>query len=257
MSLGNPQSFNRFSYVTNDPLNLVDPSGLDDEVIPPNVTVTVNIPPYNWYDALLSLYFGGLGRELYLPEGIGDPPGVVGVGPGEPANEKTDCEKFADEVDRLAAAAKSARDFINKLWSAFANQDLSKITSGFRAGFTDNVGPGNSPNQVRHTTGAIYTGYEGGSAYWTARVVTIATSPAAGAIINSEGLRNAALATTLDVFNQRERTYDAGGQLLSSTPTEAADMRLNGVAVPIGFQLGNGEINRNQVGNLIRRDICN
>jgi RHS repeat-associated protein len=29
MKLGNPQSFNRYSYVLNDPINLVDPSGLD------------------------------------------------------------------------------------------------------------------------------------------------------------------------------------------------------------------------------------
>lgn len=28
MSLGDPQSFNRYAYVTNDPLNFVDPSGL-------------------------------------------------------------------------------------------------------------------------------------------------------------------------------------------------------------------------------------
>jgi RHS repeat-associated protein len=30
MSLGDPQSFNRYAYVGNDPVNLVDPSGLDD-----------------------------------------------------------------------------------------------------------------------------------------------------------------------------------------------------------------------------------
>jgi RHS repeat-associated protein len=29
MSIGNPQSFNRFSYVSNDPLNFVDPTGLE------------------------------------------------------------------------------------------------------------------------------------------------------------------------------------------------------------------------------------
>ena len=29
-SLTNPQSFNRYAYVQNDPVNFVDPSGLDD-----------------------------------------------------------------------------------------------------------------------------------------------------------------------------------------------------------------------------------
>ncbi|MBK9438868.1 MAG: hypothetical protein IPN51_12970 [Chloracidobacterium sp.] len=29
MSIGDPQSFNRYHYVGNDPLNFIDPSGLD------------------------------------------------------------------------------------------------------------------------------------------------------------------------------------------------------------------------------------
>ena len=28
MTIGDPQSFNRYSYVSNDPVNFVDPSGL-------------------------------------------------------------------------------------------------------------------------------------------------------------------------------------------------------------------------------------
>ena len=55
-SIGNPQSFNRYGYVLNDPVNLVDPTGLKDDIpcidddgkvipcVPPSWTVDVPIP---------------------------------------------------------------------------------------------------------------------------------------------------------------------------------------------------------------------
>lgn len=85
----------------------------------------------------------------------------------------------------------------------------------------------------------------------------------AGAIVNAVGGRDVALAATLGAFNDRERSYGPRKELgrgprplLPTTPSQAADMRLNGVAVPIGFQLGNGEIATTAVGNLIRSNIC-
>jgi len=44
MSIGGPQSFNRYSYVQNDPVNLIDPSGLlkaAPEITLPTEYVTV------------------------------------------------------------------------------------------------------------------------------------------------------------------------------------------------------------------------
>ncbi len=80
MSVGNPQSFNRYSYVENQPTNFIDPSGLIDEE--PGV---ITIHTYgNWWDALLSLYLGGLRDRVYMPIVVGDPPvdGGVVVGGG-------------------------------------------------------------------------------------------------------------------------------------------------------------------------------
>jgi RHS repeat-associated protein len=53
MSVGDPQSFNRYAYVKNDPVNFVDPSGLEEpEPCPigePGCVVTVNQRiPYPW-----------------------------------------------------------------------------------------------------------------------------------------------------------------------------------------------------------------
>jgi RHS repeat-associated protein len=47
--LTDPQTFNRYSYTQGDPANLVDPSGLDEEVGPGDVvSIYQNIPPWFW-----------------------------------------------------------------------------------------------------------------------------------------------------------------------------------------------------------------
>ena len=47
ISLGNPQSFNRYSYVQNDPVNFIDPSGLDPSS--PGTTYTYGIVWTVWH----------------------------------------------------------------------------------------------------------------------------------------------------------------------------------------------------------------
>ena len=125
---------------------------------------------------------------------------------------------------------------------------------GFKMDFTDEVGPGNSPNQVRHTAAGIFAGYAGG----------VAAIPGGAA---TYGL---ALSITLDQVDERERSYQstlvpgtlAGIRvyqrvLLPPTASQAADMRLNGISVPIGFALGVGAISSDHVGELIRLSTCN
>jgi RHS repeat-associated protein len=44
-SVGNPQSFNAFAYSLNDPVNLIDPLGLDEEYGPPHPPITLHSEP--------------------------------------------------------------------------------------------------------------------------------------------------------------------------------------------------------------------
>jgi RHS repeat-associated protein len=249
MNPGDPQSFNRYSYVQNDPANFVDPSGLQMVICMPD----------RWDPGTATLYAGAC---YLVGSGGGNPYGNTTPRDLEPpirgggsVSGDTDCEKFANDVESTAANASSATDFVKKLYDANANKDLQKATSGFRSQFTD---PGDSPNQVRHTVGAITAGYAGGFAYFAAR----AGAPVAGVISNAVGGREAALQLTLGAFNAREKSYGppeseyGPGPLLPPTASQAADMRLNGVAVPIGFSLGNGDIKPGDVANLIRNNIC-
>jgi RHS repeat-associated protein len=57
MRIGKPQSFNRFAYVRSDPVNLVDPSGLDGD---PDICPECIIRTFTWapYDRLMGTDFG-------------------------------------------------------------------------------------------------------------------------------------------------------------------------------------------------------
>ena len=78
-----------------------------------------------------------------------------------------------------------------------------------------------------------------------------------------------ALQATLRGFNDREYEFDAytvtgaiapgipsTGYVRKPSKESAADLALNGVAVPMGFALGVGEIKRNEIANLISSIIC-
>ncbi|HKO43245.1 MAG TPA: RHS repeat-associated core domain-containing protein [Pyrinomonadaceae bacterium] len=83
-SLAAPQSFNRYAYVQNDPVNFVDPSGL--LVWPINignvgdVTVYAEEDPFD--DPFFRGYGGGAAMPMFRTEGIvggGIPGGGVGI----------------------------------------------------------------------------------------------------------------------------------------------------------------------------------
>ena len=103
-SLTNPQSFNRYAYVQNDPVNFVDPSGLDDEPVGPcppgqcDVTVDDGGP-----DPLNDSFFRGGFGPAFRPVGGGGPGGVgPGGAPQEPAkpshDKKSACANFVDKL---------------------------------------------------------------------------------------------------------------------------------------------------------------
>jgi len=108
--LRDPQSFNRYSYVSNDPVNRRDPTGLDDTVYPitcPNCLVVV---PYPSGGGGASIYgFGDLlGRTLY--DELSPTEGLSGVilNPTQPQNTDSKDGKigryercWADAVEKL------------------------------------------------------------------------------------------------------------------------------------------------------------
>ena len=63
-SMSNPQSFNRYSYVQNDPVNNTDPTGL----FCPAGGCPPDPEPQPDYSGLWSLFWGGMGRNLPQPE---------------------------------------------------------------------------------------------------------------------------------------------------------------------------------------------
>ena len=118
MSVGNPQSFNRYSYVENDPVNFVDPSGLCSIVTTINAngqitstatsgcTVTIN----GGGQSPVSGGGGIFGDGVFLPEeGPGE--GIdIGGGGGEVASEGNE----ANCIDMLNAVLErllGKRDF--------------------------------------------------------------------------------------------------------------------------------------------------
>lgn len=127
--------------------------------------------------------------------------------------------------------------------SLFLQQLLLRSTStGFKDPFTDNIGPGNSPNQVHHYVGTFQAGYAGASR-----------------IEYTAGYRVGLL-----VANDHETVYGIkrgarGGYEsypLPDTPTHAADKRLNRLSVSHGALLGAGSFKPGELGNLLRRDVC-
>ncbi|MBK9156404.1 MAG: RHS repeat protein [Chloracidobacterium sp.] len=90
MNLGDPQSFNRYSYVQNDPTNFVDPSGLNEEE--PGI-ITVHSWTYRDMRWLWYLFF-------WIPTGSGGFVEVGGGGGGEDGadKDKNICDWFKSFV---------------------------------------------------------------------------------------------------------------------------------------------------------------
>jgi RHS repeat-associated protein len=190
--LTDPQSFNRYAYVQDDPVNLVDPTGLDPPVVG---IVTV----YGTFDYALMARATSGGRT-----GGGAQPRYYQVqphqvdrpqrgGPGRAEKEVTDCMQFAAMVDGIASqtigrgpAEDAVHNFMNKLATTFteffsaAAGDVYRFqrygegnrpsrtfgSSGFATPYYEPP-PGN--NQVRHAAGGLVVGYAYAFAPQTAR----------------------------------------------------------------------------------------
>ncbi len=142
MSLGDPQSFNRYSYVQSQPTNFVDPSGL--LIIAYNCfCVDASVP--GWTDPNPQCQT----CHLYIPDGAGfggprEPPINVGGGVdngGGTSEEETDCG--AGSTPQSAAGS---GNYVN---IGYTNGDVEHREGGSRSWRNNN--PGNlrsSQNQI-------------------------------------------------------------------------------------------------------------
>ncbi|HEY3581096.1 MAG TPA: RHS repeat-associated core domain-containing protein, partial [Pyrinomonadaceae bacterium] len=189
--VGDPQSFNRYAYVQNDPVTLVDPLGLDgsDPLGPPPPVPTLAPPagplstittntwaPYwirgssgdgtEWHTLAVidrgDLNSGIAGTIELVPQNTAPPTdcqlfvaSVAGI-----ASSNSDPDSFMDEMARTFTAANSSST--DEMRST-ANQPVppgrqtfgpaNGPNGGFKAQFRDNS------NQVRHFVGGLIAGY--------------------------------------------------------------------------------------------------
>jgi RHS repeat-associated protein len=110
--LTNPQGWNRYSYVANDPVNFDDPAGLHAQrpvVVTPPITVTAWVSPLETMMGTYGAEFGGAGwgdiaggpSHFMEPEGAGGGGGPTphqaasSIGAEVKAGRMTDCEGLA------------------------------------------------------------------------------------------------------------------------------------------------------------------
>ena len=234
-SIGDPQSFNHYTYVANDPVNLVDPSGLDPLHVFGIVTVTTSFDP----SATTGVFTASILRGEIMVE-----TGEDGGGPQNPtptdrlidrARElrdqpsRNDCKALVELIRFAGDLFQNVIQGTNQLGNVLAGGDVvslglravagrvtgrhetsQPIVDGFgSAGFLrDYQDFGSSPNQVRHSIGGLLAG-------------------------SSRGMNGLAAMNA----NEPDPTGDG-----------AADVRLNGASVPLGaaLQLHNGDFGTNR-----------
>ncbi|MBX3265706.1 MAG: hypothetical protein KF831_03280 [Acidobacteria bacterium] len=103
MNIGDPQSFNRYAYVSGDPVNFIDPSGLYGE--PP---CSGGRPVYNangitigWFCPVTRAWGPGGGGGGGRPP-IVDSGGGRGGSLGSPPDNRGPCERMADRAQKIA-----------------------------------------------------------------------------------------------------------------------------------------------------------
>jgi len=195
-SLTNPQSFNRYAYVQNDPVNFVDPSGLmmrecgtNEFGDPIYCTATSD----TFADRLFGIRSRFAGHNGDRPRGGGPGPGTED--PQEPVATTTpqdDCHRFADLVAGIAGRNDTAEGFMDEMARTFTAANNSSRAAirgqldgavppgrtmlgdgGFRDSLRDGTGL-----QVRHFVGGLLYGYRYGYGTMVPATALEAISPA-------------------------------------------------------------------------------
>jgi RHS repeat-associated protein len=242
----NPQSWNRYAYVLNDPVNFVDPFGLQ-ACTWDGATNTLNCPNDGVGTDTGGLG-GGPGRtagQTALPT---DPPPLTG--PQRNAmldilrtlvrqRTETDCDALADYVEAVGQSLENTP----------ARQAQQQIKVALVA---------LTPNQFPVP---LIPGVSGNNAYRALNPGNIAS----GFLPQfQDQIPNADQAHHFAAFFQIGFTYGAGTgaaaatwwERLEGTPGNAGDIALGAAAAQIGANVAAGTLAVNQVGAEIRNDLC-
>ena len=244
--LADPQSFNRYPYVTNDLVNFTDPTGLWS-LEGGGVDPTKRVMAGGWLFAIgrggLMVYRVATSFENHpslhwevwalLSGGFGGPQDGPGArGPGQVSNH---CAFLADYAEALAKNTDDDSEFVGKLSMRFQvpepaadHHDLySEFNAlGFKDEFAERPMDGGSPNQVNHYAGIFTNAFKAGEA------AKLALMPS-----------KLAIAAALKAANRRES---------ADTP----DSRMNTFAVSHAIRLSYGLIQRGDIAKLIRSELC-
>jgi hypothetical protein len=194
--MGNPQTWNRYAYVANTPLNATDPLGLLSHWSDVGGTGRwlgtdgLRDPGGAWLSAVLQSF-----QQQLMELGLGSNPVQQGLynyltdidGPGTSVGEfnlademlptGTDCAALVNGTAGIASTADNVQDFMDQMASTFTAANNSSIgemyrtqnmlprttygDSGFKQEFQD-PDP-YSQNQVRHFVGGLVAGYQLGA----------------------------------------------------------------------------------------------
>lgn len=212
--------------------------------------------------------YGPANGESYVPVKIGYE--TVDASSGSlweaPFPSDNDCLDFVTEIGRMAAKSKDGAELVRELYNRYKDGTAADYqATGFRTEFVDD-NSSDSANQVRHAAGAIFVGYNSGLAYFGALVAGGPTALAADAA----GARDAAVAAAIRAFDSREvsttTAWVPSGNpkvgpvpqttILPTTKAQQVDKNLNAAVIPIGFRLGTGQINKDQLADRIQDSIC-
>ena len=260
-NFSDPQSLNRYSYVQNDPVNFIDPSGLDPQDPPPTTHIDpetgqpTQVPGVNAGNVNINItgstssgtisgsavFGGGDSHEQLLLVNFLIFQGGAPQNPQDTAQqENRDCYAFADEVARIASDRLPNITVVERLMARFANSGLEFGSDGFRNEFQDRT---DSPNQARHYVGGFFAGYHGH--YFGGRVGRAAANlrerdfvflPTPGGIL---GLPVIPLPTQLP-----------------ETASQRADKALNAVSTRHGADFYNKKLKASELADKIRNEVC-
>ena len=118
-NLADPQSFNRYAYTQNDPVNFVDPTGLNEEGPTGYVEILISFDPTSTAMYLRYLLFRPGGGDTGGPTG-----GETGEDPQNPTAQEPSC---TFNINISGASGQELTDMQNEITRIFASGSLNVV----------------------------------------------------------------------------------------------------------------------------------